>query len=96
MVERNKKRKKGTPEEPVPFLLKIQEIEGEWYYVKNPKLRGLTLGWNKLKQNSVQTIKSFVNRVNSGREAPFEIVLTGNEFNSTTVDILKELQGIKI
>ena len=50
VMERNKKKKKGAPDEPVPFLLKIQEIEGEWYYAKNSKLRGVTLGWCKLKK----------------------------------------------
>lgn len=97
VLERNKKKKKGAPDEPVPFLLKIQEIEGEWYYAKNSKLRGVTLGWCKLSKSALPLLKAFLLRVNSGeKESPFELVLTGNDFDKPAAEELRALPGIRM
>lgn len=63
-MERNKKRKKGAPEEPVPFLFEIKETEKGRFYVKNLTLKVLNLSGNQIKdsvnkESNVQLIKNF-------------------------------------
>lgn len=96
ILEKNKKKKKGQPDEPVPFLLKIQEIDSEWYYVKNQKVKGMTLGWNGIRSGDV--VRAFVQRVNAEKEAAaqFEIVLTGNEFAGGVLETLREMPGVRL
>jgi hypothetical protein len=60
-------------------------------------LRGITLGWCKLKKDNTSLLKSFVQRINRNEKEPsFELVLTGNDFSKIAAEELKELPGIKI
>jgi outer membrane protein assembly factor BamE (lipoprotein component of BamABCDE complex) len=44
----------------VPFLLPIQQIDNEWYYIKNHKLKNVNLGWNGINQRCLNVIKHFI------------------------------------
>lgn len=80
----------------MPFLLPIQQIDNEWYYIKNHKLKNVNLGWNGINQRCLNVIKHFIERINKKEEVNFELVLIGNEFGNNSLDLLREINGIKI
>ena len=58
-MERNKKKKKGAADEPIPFVFDVKENENGRFYVKNVSIQNLNLAKNKLKDNVTNLVKQF-------------------------------------
>ena len=80
VVERNKKRKKGAPEEPVPFLFEVKESNGSHFYIKNQSLRTLNLASNGIKDICAPVIRKFAEGSGKG----VELFIEGNRFTKNT------------
>ena len=60
MIERNKKRKKGAPEEPVPFVFEARESGSGHCIVKNQTLKILNMASSGIKEAGAQHLRKFV------------------------------------
>jgi hypothetical protein len=89
-VEKNKKRKKGTPEEPVPFLFEVKDSGNGRFYVKNTSLKILNLANNAIKDSSSGIIRKFV----EGPGKSLEIFIEGNKFSKNTKETLKFYENV--
>ncbi|CAK87477.1 unnamed protein product (macronuclear) [Paramecium tetraurelia] len=77
IIERNKKVKKKGTEEPVPFLESIQQIDNNWYLIKNSKLCLINLSMNQIDDQSRDAIEKFL--LQTGEN--FQLVLMNNRFD---------------
>ncbi|CAD8080635.1 unnamed protein product [Paramecium primaurelia] len=77
IIERNKKVKKKGTEEPVPFLEPIQQIDNNWYLMKNSRLWLINLSMNQIDDQSRDAIEKFL--LQTGEN--FQLVLMGNRFD---------------
>ena len=60
MIERNKKKKKGAPDEVVPFVLEVKETEEGRFYVKNMTIKLINMARNSIGDSGMGAIKKFM------------------------------------
>ncbi|KAM3127588.1 hypothetical protein pb186bvf_020293 [Paramecium bursaria] len=76
IIERNKKVKKKGTEEIVPVLEPLQQIENNFYIVRNSRLWLINLAMNYIDDNSRDQIEKFLTQTGDN----FQLVLTTNRF----------------
>ena len=85
VLEKNKTKKKGAPDEPVPFVFDVKQTENGRFYVKNTSIKILNISNNGIKDGSMGSIRSFAE--NQGKNV--ELFIEGNKFNKKTKETLK-------
>lgn len=92
VAERNKKKKKGAPDEPLPFVFEVKESEAGRFYVKNTSLQNLNLAKNGLGDSTAGLIKAFANE----QGAKVQLFLEGNKFTKKSKDAFKAFGNLLI
>jgi hypothetical protein len=90
VIERNKKRKKGAPEEPVPFVFEVKDTPNGKVYVKNTCLKILNLASNGIKDSSAGLIRKLM----EGNGKHLELFIEGNKFSKTIKETLKFYENV--
>lgn len=90
VIERNKKKKKGAADEPVPFVFEVKETENGKFYVKNTSLNTISLAKNGLTDSLAGLIKDF----SEGHGAKVQIFLESNKFGKRSKDIFRAYSNL--
>ena len=90
VIERNKKKKKGAADEPVPFVLDVKQSEEGRFYVKNMSVKLINLAKNGIGDTSAAHIKKFTE--NQGKHV--QLFLQGNKITKKSKETLKLFENI--
>lgn len=92
VMERNKKKKKGAADEPVPFVFEVKETENGRFYVKNVSLQNLNMAKNELKDDVAMVFKKFA----EGQGTKVQVFLDANNFGRRSTNMLKAFGNLLI
>lgn len=91
-IERNKKKKKGAADEPVPFVFDIKETENGRFYVKNVSIQNLNLAKNNLSDDVAILLKKFA----EGQGAKVQVFLESNLFGRRSKNMFRAFGNLLI